>query len=108
MGCHVALDDFGIGFTSFLYLRELQVDYIKIAGSFIKALDLNLNDQLFVKAITEVARGMGIKTIGEFVETEEILVFLKKFGVDYAQGYLIGRPAPGLLPQDAMPAPACK
>ena len=108
MGCHVALDDFGIGFTSFLYLRELQVDYIKIAGSFIKALDRNLNDQLFVKAITEVARGMGIKTIGEFVETEEILVFLKKFGVDYAQGYLIGRPAPGLLPQDAMPAPACK
>lgn len=96
-GCHVALDDFGIGFTSFLYLREMQIDYIKIAGSFIKSLDRNLNDQLFVKAITEVARGMGIKTIGEFVETEEILPFLKKFGVDYAQGYLIGRPDPRLL-----------
>ena len=104
MGCHVALDDFGIGFTSFLYLREMQVDYIKIAGSFIKALDQNLNDQLFVKAITEVARGMGIKTIGEFVETGEILSYLKKFGVDYAQGYLIGRPAPALLESSEIPA----
>jgi diguanylate cyclase (GGDEF)-like protein/PAS domain S-box-containing protein len=106
MGCQVSLDDFGIGFTSFLYLRELQVDYIKIAGSFIKALDQNLNDQLFVKAITEVARGMNIKTIGEFVETDEILAFLKKFGVDYAQGYLIGRPAPDLLASDTIAAMA--
>lgn len=104
MGCHVALDDFGIGFTSFLYLREMQVDYIKIAGSFIKALDRNLNDQLFVKAITEVARGMGIKTIGEFVETGEILSYLKKFGVDYAQGYLVGRPAPSLLASSEIPS----
>jgi EAL domain-containing protein (putative c-di-GMP-specific phosphodiesterase class I) len=104
MGCQVSLDDFGIGFTSFLYLREMQVDYIKIAGSFIKALDQNLNDQLFVKAITEVARGMNIKTIGEFVETGEIMAFLKKFGVDYAQGYLIGRPAPDLLASDTIPA----
>ena len=96
IGCRVALDDFGIGFTSFLYLREMQVDYIKIAGSFIKALDQNLNDQLFVKAITEVARGMNIKTIGEFVETDGILEYLRKFGVDYAQGYLIGRPAPAI------------
>jgi len=104
MGCHVALDDFGIGFTSFLYLREMQVDYIKIAGSFIKALDQNLNDQLFVKAITEVARGMGIKTIGEFVETGEILPYLRKFGVDYAQGYLVGRPAPSLLESNEIPS----
>lgn len=104
MGCQVALDDFGIGFTSFLYLREMQVDYIKIAGSFIKALDQNLNDQLFVKAITEVARGMGIKTIGEFVETGEILSHLRKFGVDYAQGYLVGRPAPSLLDSNEIPS----
>jgi diguanylate cyclase (GGDEF)-like protein len=104
MGCQVALDDFGIGFTSFLYLREMQVDYIKIAGSFIKALDQNLNDQLFVKAITEVARGMGIKTIGEFVETGEILSHLRKFGVDYAQGYLVGRPSPSLLESNEIPS----
>lgn len=104
MGCHVSLDDFGIGFTSFLYLREMQVDYIKIAGSFIKSLNKNLNDQLFVKAITDVATGMGIKTIAEFVETEEILGLVKKFGVDYAQGYLVGKPTPGLLPPDYSPA----
>lgn len=103
MGCQFSLDDFGIGFTSFLYLREMEVDYIKIAGSFIKSLDKNLNDQLFVKAITEVARGMEIKTVAEFVETEEIMGHLRKYGVDYAQGYLIGRPSPGLRPANDEP-----
>lgn len=93
MGCSISLDDFGIGFTSFLYLKEMEVDYIKIAGAFIKNLDRNLNDQLFVKAITSVAGGMGIKTIAEFVETEEVCGLLKAFGVDYGQGYLIGRPS---------------
>ncbi len=94
MGCRISLDDFGIGFTSFLYLREMQVDYIKIAGSFIKGLEKNLNDQLFVKAITDVARGMKIETIAEFVETSATLGSLRKYGIDYAQGYLVGRPAP--------------
>lgn len=103
MGCRVSLDDFGIGYTSFLYLREMQVDYVKIAGSFVKSLDRNLNDQLFVKAISEVAKGMGIKIIAEFVESQEILGLLHKFGVDYAQGYLIGMPAPALLPSDKVP-----
>jgi len=95
-GCHVSLDDFGIGFTSFLYLKEMQVDYIKIAGPFIKNIEKNLNDRLFVRAITDVARGMGIKTIAEFVETEDAIHHLIEIGVDYAQGYLIGRPAPSI------------
>lgn len=94
MGCRISLDDFGIGFTSFLYLKEMNVDYIKIAGSFIKNLKQNVNDQLFVKAICDVARGMGIKTIAEFVENRDLLQALKGYGVDYAQGYAIGRPAP--------------
>ena len=94
IGCRISLDDFGIGFTSFLYLREMQVDYIKIAGSFIKGLEKNLNDQLFVKAITDVARGMEIETIAEFVESSAILGSLRKYGIDYAQGYIIGIPAP--------------
>ncbi|MBI5587016.1 MAG: EAL domain-containing protein [Deltaproteobacteria bacterium] len=72
----------------------MNVDYIKIAGSFIKNLRQNVNDQLFVKAISDVARGMGIKTIAEFVECVELLPVLKEYGVDYAQGYAIGRPAP--------------
>jgi len=94
MGCRISLDDFGIGFTSFLYLKEMNVDYIKIAGSFIKNLRQNVNDQLFVKAISDVAGGMGIKTIAEFVECEELVPVLKSYGIDYAQGYAIGRPAP--------------
>lgn len=96
IGCHVSLDDFGIGFTSFLYLKEMHVDYVKIAGPFIKNIENNLNDRLFVKAITDVAKGMGIKTIAEFVETEESKKTLKEIGVDYAQGYFIGRPSPTL------------
>ncbi len=98
LGCRISLDDFGIGFTSFLYLKELHVDFIKIAGSFIKGLDKNLNDRLFVKAITDVARGMSIQTIAEFVETDEIMDLLRSIGVDYAQGYHVGKPAPFLEP----------
>src|SRR3989338_1464720 len=93
-GCCISLDDFGIGFTSFLYLKELHIDYVKIAGPFIKNLADNLNDQLFVKAIVNIAKGLNIKTVAEFVEKEETLEFLRKIGVDYAQGYAIGRPSP--------------
>ncbi|MBI5561907.1 MAG: EAL domain-containing protein [Deltaproteobacteria bacterium] len=97
LGCRFALDDFGVGFTSFAYLRELQADYIKIDGSFIKKLHDNEHDRVFVKAMTEMAKGLGIKTIAEFVEEEETVKLLKKFGVDYAQGYLIGKPMPDIL-----------
>ncbi|MBI2413803.1 MAG: EAL domain-containing protein [Deltaproteobacteria bacterium] len=101
IGCHFALDDFGVGFTSFTYLREMQVDYIKIDGSFIRKLNVSPNDQVFVKAITDVAKGLKIKSIAEFVENKETLELLKTFGVDFAQGYLIGKPAP---PEVAFPA----
>lgn len=94
IGCSFALDDFGVGFTSFLYLRDLNVDYIKIDGSFIRKLHTNDKDQLFVKALADIARGMKIKTIAEFVENEEIFEILRYLGVDYAQGYFVGRPAP--------------
>ncbi|MDO8445683.1 MAG: EAL domain-containing protein [Deltaproteobacteria bacterium] len=97
MGCRFSLDDFGVGFTSLVYLREMQVDYIKIDGAFVKKLPESPNDQLFVKAIVDVARGMGIKTVAEFVESEKTLNLLKEYGVDYAQGYFIGKPGPKLL-----------
>ncbi len=93
LGCQFSLDDFGVGFSSFNYLRELPVDIIKIDGIFIKDLDKNADDQLFVKALVDVATGLGKKTIAEYVENKEILTILDKFGVDYAQGYYIGRPA---------------
>ncbi|MBE9528347.1 MAG: EAL domain-containing protein [Proteobacteria bacterium] len=97
VGCRFSLDDFGVGFTSFVYLKEMDVDFIKIDGSFIRKLDENPKDQLFVKAISEVAKGMGIETIAEFVENETTLKILRQYNVDFAQGYHIGKPDPKLL-----------
>jgi len=94
LGCRFSLDDFGVGFTSFVYLKEMDVDFIKIDGSFIRKLYENPHDQLFVKAMIDVARGMGIKTIAEFVENAESLEILRDYNADYAQGYYIGRPSP--------------
>ena len=93
MGCLFSLDDFGVGFTSFLYLKELKVDFIKIDGSFIKNLDKDKKDRVFVKAMAEVARGLGIKTIAEWVTSEEIMNIVAELGIDYAQGYFIGKPS---------------
>lgn len=92
LGCQFALDDFGVGFSSFNYMRELPVDIIKIDGVFIKDLDKNADDHLFVKALCDVAKGLGKKTTAEFVENAEILTLLKEFGVDHAQGFHIGKP----------------
>ena len=99
-GCRLALDDFGAGFSSFHYLKHLPCDYLKIDGEFIRTLPSNHTDQVFVQAIVALARGLGLKTIAEFVEDEETLRLLEELGVDYAQGYHIGRPAP------MQPAPA--
>lgn len=98
LGCQFSLDDFGVGFSSFNYMRELPVDIIKIDGIFIKDLDKNADDQLFVKALVDVAKGLGRKTIAEFVENHAVLTLLRSYGVDFAQGYYIGRPAPEVLP----------
>ncbi len=98
LGCRFALDDFGVGFSSFAYLKQLPVDFVKIDGSFIRHLSANRDDQVFVKALTEVARGLGKKTIAEFVEDEQTLELLRAYGVDYAQGYHIGAPGDELPP----------
>ncbi len=100
IGCRFALDDFGVGFSSFIYLKQLPVDYVKIDGLFIKNLHQSQFDQLFVKAMNEIAHGLGKKTIAEFVENQEILEILTTLGVDYAQGYHIGRPQPYLVNED--------
>lgn len=96
IGCGFSLDDFGVGFTSFQYLKEIRVDFIKIDGSFIRKLYASKVDCLFVKAIVDVAKGMEIKTTAEFVENEETIRILKEYGVDYAQGYFIGKPSPDI------------
>lgn len=94
LGCSLTLDDFGVGFSSFYYLRQLPIDYIKIDGSFIQNLADSPDDQILVKALCDVAKGFGKKTTAEFVENAATLVLLEKMQVDYAQGYFIGRPAP--------------
>jgi diguanylate cyclase (GGDEF)-like protein/PAS domain S-box-containing protein len=91
-GCGVSLDDFGTGFSSFAYLKHLQVDSVKIDGLFIRNLPKEYDNQLFVKAIVTVARGLHKGTIAECVEDEETLVMLKSFGVDCVQGYYLEKP----------------
>lgn len=93
LGCKFALDDFGVGFASFSYLKNLSVDYIKIDGSFIKKINTSHEDKIFVKAISDVSHALGKKTIAEFVENEQVLEILKEYKIDYAQGYHIGKPA---------------
>lgn len=93
LGCQFALDDFGVGFSSFYRLKYLPVDYLKIDGSFIRNLPHDPMDQHLVKAMVEVARGLGKETIAECVGDEETLQVLRECGVDYAQGYHIGRPS---------------
>ena len=97
LGCAFGLDDFGVGYSSFQYLKELPFDFVKIDGSFVKGLTHRPDDVVFVKALNDAVKGYGKATIAEFVEDEATLSILREIGVDYAQGYLIGRPSPELL-----------
>lgn len=93
LGCQFALDDFGTGFSSFNYLKQFPVDYLKIDGSFISNLINDPVDQRLVKSMIEVGRTLDKKIVAEFVETAEILNLLKEYGVNHAQGHHIGEPA---------------
>ena len=97
MGCLFALDDFGSGFCSFSYLKHLPVDKLKIDGSFVQGLATASVDQAMVESMNQVAHALGKKTIAEYVENEETLRLLKSYGVDYAQGFYIGRPRDALI-----------
>jgi diguanylate cyclase (GGDEF)-like protein/PAS domain S-box-containing protein len=93
-GCRFALDDFGSGLSSLAYLKALPVDFLKIDGVFVKDIGTDELDLAMVKSINDIGKVMGKKTIAEFVEHEAILQKLRDIGVDYVQGYLIGRPCP--------------
>lgn len=89
----VALDDFGSGFSSFLYLKYLSIDYVKIEGSFVRQIAVDERDRIMVAHINSMAHEFGLKTVAEFVEDEMTARMLADIGVDYAQGYYYGRPA---------------
>ena len=94
LGCFTALDDFGSGLSSFAYLRNLPIHYLKIDGMFVKQIVEDSTNRVMVEAIHSIGRTMDLKTIAEFVEDEQVMNLLKDMGIDYAQGYHFGNPEP--------------
>jgi EAL domain-containing protein (putative c-di-GMP-specific phosphodiesterase class I) len=94
LGCLLALDDFGAGFASFSYLKHLSFDLLKIDGEFVRGLRDNPTDRLVVEAVVAIARGLGTPSLAEFVADSDTLEAVRDLGVDYAQGFHLGRPAP--------------
>jgi EAL domain-containing protein (putative c-di-GMP-specific phosphodiesterase class I)/GGDEF domain-containing protein len=92
LGCQVALDDFGAGYTSFRQLKSLSVDMVKIDGAFVKDLIENADNQFFVKTLLDFTHGFGLKSVAEFVENGETAKMLIQMGADYLQGYYFGKP----------------
>ena len=94
LGCYTALDDFGSGLSSFAYLKSLPINYLKIDGMFVRQIAKDETSRVMVEAINSIGHTMHLKTIAEFVEDESIKNLLEEMGVDYAQGYYYGQPAP--------------
>ena len=105
LGCTLALDDFGSGLSSFGYLKQFKVDYLKIDGMFVKQADQDAADRAVVESMVRVAQVHGLATIAEFVSSEAVLEVVRELGVDYAQGYAVHVPSPLLeTPPQFLPA----
>jgi EAL domain-containing protein (putative c-di-GMP-specific phosphodiesterase class I) len=107
LGCRFALDDFGAGFSSFYFLKRFDVDYLKIDGNFIRGLESDEANRVFVRALCDVARGLNKQVIAEWVENQEVLKILIDMGVQYGQGFVFGHPQP-FLGQSAAEQQAAK
>ncbi|GFE62682.1 bifunctional diguanylate cyclase/phosphodiesterase [Geobacter sp. AOG2] len=94
-GFKFAIDDFGSGFSSFQYIRRLPLDFVKIEGIFIRNMLNDPKDMAFVKTLAVLAKEFGIKSVAEYIESEELLVAVREMGIDFAQGYHTGMPTPG-------------
>ena len=94
VGCRFALDDFGSGYASFYYLKHLPISYLKVDGEFVKDLPRSPVDQRIIGALVQVCTGLGVKTVAEFVDDERTIEILRDLGVDFAQGYHVGKPRP--------------
>ncbi|MEM9262387.1 MAG: bifunctional diguanylate cyclase/phosphodiesterase [Pseudomonadota bacterium] len=103
LGASFAMDDFGAGYTSFRNLKALDIDILKIDGSFVSGLSTSRDNQLFVRTLLDLARNFGMKTVAEWVDNEADAILLKGLGVDYLQGFLVGKPEirPGWLKDGA-------
>jgi EAL domain-containing protein (putative c-di-GMP-specific phosphodiesterase class I) len=106
LGCRIAIDDFGAGNTSFRNLRNLGVDMVKIDGAFIQNVTRSSDDRVFVRTLIDLARGLGLATVAEWVQDEEAAALLAGWGCDYLQGELVGLPVLGRLEADAPPTRA--
>ncbi len=93
LGCQFSLDDFGKGLSSFAYLRELDVDFLKIDGSIVRDVARDESSQVMIRSFHDISRAMGKRTIAEWVEDAKTLAILEDIGIDFVQGYHIGKPA---------------
>lgn len=103
LGCSFGIDDFGAGYTSFRNLKAMDIDILKIDGSFVTGVSASRENQLFVRTLLDLARNFGMQTVAEWVDNEADAMLLKGLGVDFLQGYLLGKPetAPSWLPEGA-------
>lgn len=92
MGCRLALDDFGVGFSSLYYVKHLPLDFVKIDGEFVRDLGSSDRDRAMVEGMVSLAKGLDLITVAEFVSNEETVEALKEIGVDYGQGFHLGEP----------------
>jgi EAL domain-containing protein (putative c-di-GMP-specific phosphodiesterase class I) len=101
LGCRFALDDFGAGFGSFYYLKHVRFDILKIDGEFVRDACATRTDRLVIQAVVAIARGLGKETVAEHVGDDATVALLRDLGVDYGQGYFLGKPQPleGFLAQ---------